>query len=114
MANTEIVGIWRLVAIERPAADGAAHRDDAPHGFLLYDASGWFAESFSTRGADGNVLTVQYCGTYEVDGDSVFHIPAMHADPANVGKRLERQFVVDGDRFTLISGAVRLHGERLR
>lgn len=114
MANTDIVGIWQLVAIERPTADGSVARDDAPHGFLLYDASGWFAESFSTHGPDGNVLTVLYCGTWETDGDSVFHIPAMHADPANIGKRLQRQFVVDGDRFTLISGPVRLHGERLR
>lgn len=114
MTEGDIVGIWRLVAIERPGADGVVQRDDAPHGFLLYDAGGWFAEAFSYTTPDGTAGTVQYCGDYEVDGDTVFHIPAMHADPANVGKRLPRQFVVDGDRFTLIAGAVRLSCERLR
>lgn len=114
MAGNGIVGIWRLVAIERPGADGVVQRDDAPHGFLLYGADGWFAEAFSFKTPDGATGNVQYCGDYEVEGDTVFHIPAMHADPANVSKRLPRQFVVDGDRFTLIAGAVRLSCERLR
>lgn len=114
MVDNGIVGIWRLVAIERPGAGGEVVRNDTPHGFLLYDAGGWFAEAFSFATPDGTTASVQYCGEYEVEGDTVFHIPAMHSDPTNVGKRLPRQFVVDGDRFTLIAGAVRLSCERLR
>ncbi|HCG28276.1 MAG TPA: hypothetical protein DEU95_00640 [Chloroflexi bacterium] len=114
MADNGIVGIWNMVAIERPGADGALLRNEGPHGFLLYDAGGWFAEAFSFTAPDGSAGGVQYCGNYEVEGDTVFHIPAMHADPANVGKRLPRQFIADGDRFTLIAGAVRIHCERLR
>jgi hypothetical protein len=44
---------------------------------------------------------VIYCGTYEVDGDTITHTPSVHVNPELVGARLDRTFAIEGNRFTL-------------
>jgi hypothetical protein len=112
--DNSIVGMWKLVAFERTRDDGEVARDDAPTGFLLYTPEGWLAEAFQYTMPDGASGHVQYCGTYEADGEIVYHIPSVHPNPNDVGARLERHVKVDGDRHVLTSGPVRLICDRLR
>lgn len=114
---TDITGMWKLVAIERQQEDGEVYRDDAPTGYLLYTPEGWLAEAFQSQTADGGRSCVTYCGSWELGGENneiLYHIPSVHPNQESVGTRLERRYELDGDRFTLIAGTVRLQCERLR
>jgi hypothetical protein len=115
-----VVGMWKLVSLERESASGSGEIETAlePNGFILYTADGWFAEAFSYRNPDGTSGNVAYCGHYELDGnDRLFHIPSTHANPDLVGARLERGVHVEGHQYTLTAGSgpgsARLVWERL-
>lgn len=119
MKEHRLVGQWRLIAYE---ARGSSVAPDAPAqrvGFLLYSPDGWMAEALQTRPEDGGAPTsLFYCGRYELDGDTVTHIPTFHTNSDAIGQRLARTFRIEGEtRFTLIAprpdGAVHLLWERL-
>jgi hypothetical protein len=97
------VGMWKLIELQR-TADGQTQTNEQVHGFLVYTAEGWFTEAFQAQAPDGTTTNVIYCGTYEVQGDRLFHIPSIHTNPELVGTRLERGWEVNGDRFTLLAG----------
>src|SRR5688500_10398462 len=99
--SNPLVGMWKLVWLERIGADDATSRVDDPIGFLIYTPDGWMSEAFEYRGPDGATSHVLYCGTYEVQGDRVFHRPSVHTNAELVGANLERTFVAEGHRFTL-------------
>ncbi len=102
MANSP-VGMWKLVELQR-AVDGQVQKTEQVHGFLVYTPEGWFTEAFEAAGPDGTTTHVVYCGTYEVEGDRLFHIPSIHTNPDLVGTRMERGWEINGDRFTLLAG----------
>lgn len=118
MTGNPLVGMWRLTGFERIGPDGERTAGTNPHGCLVYSPDGWLTESFSID-MPGGTRTVIYCGSYRVDGDTVYHRPAFHADQALIGQDLPRGFTVDpdGQRFILIGGTpdapIHLHWERI-
>ncbi len=118
MASNSIVGMWKLVSLERVSNGGEVMEAELPVGFLIYTESGWMSEAFEYRGPDGLSAHVLYCGTYETHGDTVIHQPHVHPNAELVGANLERTFQVEGNRFILTapnpSGYARLVWERLR
>jgi hypothetical protein len=118
MATSAVVGMWKLVSLERTSADNVVTQASDPVGFLIYTPEGWLSEAFEYRNADGSTSHVIYCGTYEVEGETVTHIPSVHTNPELVGARLDRTFAIDGDHFTLTAhssgGTAVLIWERVR
>lgn len=114
MAEHPLVGMWRLVSLERAGEDGTVFRAIEPNGHLIYTPEGWLSEAFQYRNDDGSTAHVIYSGRYEVQGDTVTHIPSQHLNPELIGQRLDRTFKVEGDRFTLTSGPAVLVWERMR
>ena len=114
-----LIGMWKLVSLERESASGSGEIEVAaePNGFILYTADGWFAEAFSYKHPDGSPASVAYCGHYEIEGETLFHIPSTHANPDLVGTRMARGYGVEGNQYTLTAGSgagsVRLVWERL-
>jgi len=107
MNEHPLVGMWKLVSLERESASGSGEVETAlePVGFIMYTAEGWFAEAFQYRQPDGSASNVNYCGHYEIDGDCVFHRPSVHPNSDLVGASLERSIAVEGDQFTLRAGS---------
>lgn len=114
MATNPVVGMWKLVSLERTLDSGDVFRAGSPTGFLIYTPEGWLSEAFEYRNDDGSTSHIIYCGRYEVQGDTVTHIPSVHINPDLVGQRLDRTFSIEGDRFTLTSGPAVLVWERVR
>lgn len=107
MSVHPLVGMWKLISLERTGADGAVAKATEPTGFLIYTAEGWFSEAFEHQNAaDGSTNHVLYCGNWtSPDGSTVVHHPLVHPNADLVGASLERGFVVAGDRFTLTAGS---------
>ena len=102
MSKHSLVGMWKLVSLERTSADGVVSRAEQPVGYLIYTGEGWFSEAFEYRSADGSTAHVLYCGTYTTpDEATVIHQPHIHPNSNLVGAHLERGLVIDGDTFTL-------------
>lgn len=120
MPGHPLVGMWKLVSLERTAANGEIAHAEQPVGFLIYTSEGWFSEAFEYRNpADGSTAHVLYCGTWESpDAATIVHQPHVHPDADLVGSSLERGFAVDGNRFTLTAlsggGKAELVWERVR
>jgi hypothetical protein len=118
MPTNAVQGMWKLLSLERTSADNEVTQAIDPVGFLIYSAEGWLSEAFEYRNADGSTSHVIYCGTYEVDGDTVTHIPSVHTNAELVGARLDRTFAIEGERFTLTAlsggGKAVLVWERIR
>lgn len=114
--NHPLVGMWKLVRIEREGEDTSSG-GPAPTGCLLYTSESWMSESLllPVPGSDGETRTVIYCGTYKIEGDQVIHQPKFHLDESQVGQDLPRGYEVaeDGQSFDLIAGVGRLHWERV-
>ena len=106
MSHHPLVGMWKLVSLERTAADGEVTRVEQPVGYLLYTSEGWFSEAFQYHNpADGSTAHVLYCGTWEaVDANTIVHQPHVHPNADLVGANLERGFKIDGNSFTLTAG----------
>ena len=65
MPGHPLVGMWKLVSLERTAADGEVTHAEQPVGYLIYTSEGWFSEAFEDRNPDGSTAHVLYCGTWE-------------------------------------------------
>ncbi len=112
--------MWKLISLERTAADGEVTRADQPVGYLLYTRDGWFSEAFEYRSSsDGSTSHVLYCGTWEsLDATTIVHQPHVHPNADLVGASLERNYAIDGNCFTLTAatggGKAELVWERIR
>lgn len=106
MPEHPLVGMWKLVSLERTAPDGEVTHAEQPVGYLMYTREGWFSEAFEYRNpADGSNAHVLYCGTWESpNAATIVHQPHVHPNADLVGANLERGFVIDGNRFTLTAG----------
>lgn len=119
MPGHPLVGMWKLISLERTTADGEVTHADEPVGYLLYTREGWFSEAFEYRSPDGLISHVLYCGTWEsLDAATIVHQPHVHPNAELVGATLERGFAIDGNRFTLTAatggGKAELVWERVR
>ena len=119
MADHPLVGVWKLVSMERIDSEGTAVEARVLTGLLMYTPNGWMSEALEYQ-LPGSKLAnthVFYAGTYAVDGSTVVHQPKIHTNHDLVGMHLPRQFEVEGDRFTLTApnpnGSARLVWERV-
>lgn len=131
VAAHELEGVWLFEYESNARADGSRVDVPGPHydGVLIYTADGHVSATIMPRGrrwkvADatraelhatvGEGSSTAYAGRYEVDAatHTVVHIPAVSADPSDIGKRLIRQFQVRDDKLEL-SGKWRYRGEEL-
>jgi Lipocalin-like domain len=98
-------------------------------GMIVYTQDGYVAATVMPEGRKWKMSTATreelhdsvgvgastaYAGRYEVDAanKTVVHIPLVSVDPADIGARLVRHYVVDGDRLQL-SGQWMEKGEEL-
>ena len=116
-----IAGTYRLVSVERRAADGPALplRSEHPTGYLIYDLSGLVAaatqESGRSRFAaaqptpDEALAAVMsysgYFGTYDVDqrAQTITHHKQGSFDPNGTGTNERDSFVLAGNQLVLTS-----------
>lgn len=119
MADHPLVGIWKLVSMERIDAAGTALEAQVLTGLLMYTPNGWMSEAleYQLPGSELAATHVFYCGVYTIDGSTVVHQPRVHTNQSLVGVDLPRQFEVEGDRFILTApnpnGSARLVWERV-
>jgi hypothetical protein len=127
--RAQLVGSWRLVSRETHRANGEPLVDPTlsatPMGFLVYDASGHVAAQLSRRGRTVEMLgeeckiaastkatpnTAQtvlgydaYFGTFTVHEQQGFvtHHLESALFPGDIGKDINRNFKLSGDRLTL-------------
>ena len=105
VADHPLVGIWKLVSMERIDLAGNVAEMDVVTGSLMYTSEGWMSEAleYHAPGNDGPPSYVFYSGLYQIDGDTVIHQPRIHTNHDLVWTDLPRQYEVNGNRFTLIS-----------
>lgn len=105
MAEHPLVGIWKLVSMERIDPSGNVAEMDVVTGSLMYTSEGWMAEAleYHAPGSAGAPSYVFYSGLYQIDGDTVIHQPRIHTNHDLVWTDLPRQFEINGNRFTLIA-----------
>lgn len=106
MTDHPLIGIWKLVSMERADAEGNMSAATVVTGLLMYTPNGWMSEAFEIQLPGSELATTHmfYSGTYVIDGSTVVHQPRIHTNHEMVGQDLPRQFEIDGDRFTLIAG----------
>jgi Lipocalin-like domain len=127
--RAQLIGSWRLVSRETHSANGELLVDPrlsaTPVGFLVYDASGHVAAQLSRRGRTVEMLAEEckiaastkstpntaqtilgydaYFGTFtlhEQEGFVTHHLECA-LFPADIGKDINRNFKLSGDRLTL-------------
>ena len=127
--RAQLVGSWRLVSRETHRANGELLVDPSlsatPVGFLVYDASGHVAAQLSRKGRTVEMLAEEckiaastkgtpntaqtilgydaYFGTFtlhEQEGFVTHHLESA-LFPADIGKDINRNFKLSGDRLTL-------------
>ncbi len=119
MIDHPLVGIWKLLSMERIDAEGNVSQASVITGMLVYTPNGWMSEAFEIQlpGSELAGTHMFYCGTYIIEGSTVVHQPLIHTNHEMVGKDLPRQFEIEGDRFILTAdnpnGSARLVWERV-
>ena len=120
MTAEALVGTWRLASFAVRDADGRTTEPFGPDppGFLTYTADGRMAVQFARADrvglADSDWLAAPdaqvaaaargyfaYCGTYEVQGETVVHRVELSLLPNWVGGEQARLVALDGDALTL-------------
>jgi lipocalin-like protein len=113
----QIVGTWKLVSTEETMKDGTTRPfpDYGPHakGFLMYQRDGYMCATLvnpdRAKWADPAHATFEekaaaaegtffYCGRYEIDvkHSQIIHLPEIATNPAWVGSRQIRPYLLDG------------------
>jgi Lipocalin-like domain len=129
-----VVGTWQIVTVETVRPNGETHTKwlgTRPSGWIMYNSSGHMSVQlmrdprpvFSVPGYrdaserekagafDGYYA---YFGTYEVDvtAGTVTHIVIGSLRPHEVGRKLTRQFKIEGDRLVLTTPLFNEEGEK--
>ena len=122
MSKQLLVGSWKLVSFETRDANG---RISYPWGkdtlgYLMYNAGGYMSVTimssnrlkFSSADLKGGTTEekvaaadtyLSYCGTYEIQQDTVIHHIELAFFPNWVGVDQNRMFSIEGDRLSLSS-----------
>jgi hypothetical protein len=103
MSDHPLVGIWKLVSMERIDLAGNVTEMEVLTGLLTYTAEGWMTEALEYRAPDsnGSATYMFYAGLYQIDGDTVIHQPRIHTNHELVWTEMPRQYEINGNRFTL-------------
>lgn len=127
-----LVGIWLFEKEVDLRADGssapAGASAPAYDGILTYTADGYVSAVIMPKGRtwDADKATIEefrdtvsngtaYAGRYELDESkhTVTHIPRVSLEPYYEGKRLVRNYALDGDTLK-VSGTFEYQGEAIR
>jgi len=104
LAEHPLIGIWKLVSMERIDLAGNVTEMEVVTGLLMYTAEGWMSEAleYRTPDSDGSATYVFYAGHYLLDGENtVIHQPRVHTNHDLVWTDQPRQYEINGNRFTL-------------
>jgi hypothetical protein len=103
MADHPLVGMWKLVSMERIDNEGNVSEVEVLTGLLVYTPDGWMTEAleYQIPGSERARTHVFYGGTYEIDGDTVIHRPKIHSNHQLAFTELPRHYEIRGNRFTL-------------
>lgn len=120
MASESVVGTWRLVSIWAESANGHVSYPwgQKPVGYITYTEHGRVSVAImrgertrTSTDRTGNLTLEEkaaaydsfqgYAGTYEVQGDNVFHRIEASLSPNWPGTDLVRHFELQGDRLSL-------------
>lgn len=94
--KNDLVGSWKLLGYGPSGAPPASRVAPAHDGLLIYSSDGHVSVSMArTDGYWG------YCGTYDVEDDTVVHHIAMGMNPAVPGTDQRRHATLEGERLTL-------------
>ena len=126
--NNPLLGTWKLISVTAIFPDGNVDKEafgSNPIGYITYTREGKMMVIFSKNerpllsGNSASPLTAaihsvpieeraqafssfnSYAGNYAVDGDKVIHHVEIASIPNRVGKKLTRNFRLDGNRVTL-------------
>lgn len=119
--QSSLVGTWRLESRIDRTSDGREPAEPTlgsdPVAILTYDSRGNVSAQLMRRDRSGptpqeaapvdpNNSAAQggydaYFGTYSVSGETVTHVLEAALDPADVGRRLTRNFSLQGDELTI-------------
>lgn len=118
MEDHPLVGLWKLVSMERIDLAGNVSEAEVRTGMLMYTRQGWMSEALEySMPGDDKTTYVFYSGLYEIDDEAVIHMPRIHTNHQLVWTEQPRQFELSGNRFTLIArnpnGAAYLVWERM-
>lgn len=114
-----LIGMWKLVSMQRVDTAGNVSEMDVKTGMLVYTQEGWMSEGleYSAPGTPNETSYVFYTGLFEIDGETVTHLPRIHTNHQLEWTEQPRQFEINGNRFTLTArnpnGAAYLVWERL-
>jgi hypothetical protein len=131
MSSNPLVGTWRLLSWENRTLDGEVSRPLGDHasGYIAYTEDGYVfvaimgparkpfvAEDLlggTTAEKAGAAETyVSYCGRYEFLGETVLHHVELSLFPNWVDVTQERLVEISGDRLTLSTRPLLLHGRQ--
>ena len=103
MTDHPLVGMWKLVSMQRMDTEGNVVEAEVLTGLLVYTSEGWMSEAleYQLPGSELASTHVFYCGTYEIDGDTVIHQPKVHSNHQLTFTELPRSYEISGNRFTL-------------
>jgi Lipocalin-like domain len=131
MSSNPLVGTWRLLSWENRTLDGEVSRPLGDHasGYIAYTEDGYVfvaimgptrkrfvAEDLlggtSAEKAGAAETYVSYCGRYEFLGETVLHHVELSLFPNWVDVTQERLVEISGDRLTLSTRPLLLHGRQ--
>jgi hypothetical protein len=133
MADSSVVGRWRLSSYIARADDGSEHYPLGrnPQGSLVYTAGGWVTAhlcatdrpelpSDDVRGGSESDRAAAYssyfayCGTYEVrSDDTIVHRVALSLVPSWVASKQVRHFELTGEDLLLRTAPIEVGGKLL-
>lgn len=129
MGDNQIVGTWKLMSYSSADEDGNIGYPLGlnPRGYIMYTADGYMSVSMSTGdrskrdsndlmgGTDEEKIAeaetyISYCGEYELYDDRVIHQVEMALFHNRVGTSQIRYYKIVGDRITLTTPPIAIHG----
>ena len=129
MSAPSLVGTWRLVSFESRDANGKVSypwgKDTV--GYIMYNEEGYVSVSIMSpnrrRFATGDIgggtteekveaadTYISYCGTYEVQDDTVIHHIELSFFPNWIGVDQRRILSLEGDRLSLSTPPIAVAG----
>jgi len=120
MSKQLLVGSWKLISFESRDANGSISypwgKDTL--GYLMYNADGYISVTimssnrpeFSSGDIKGGTTEekvaaadtyISYCGTYEIQQDTIIHHIELSFFPNWIGVDQKRMLSIDGDRLSL-------------
>ena len=99
MLRDKLIGTWSLSDFRFTDAEGnPGDQGDAPTmGRIEYTSDGYMATA--TRQSDGSYFS--YFGTFQIQGDKVFHNISLSANQSLEGTTTVREISFEGDKLVL-------------